>query len=146
MSLIDAALLASGLAEAWLAGHVGQEAAVSWTTVEGRRPQVHHDDALNLPAEERGLVQATGRVAAVVHQAPSEQTIDDLVALALEHDVARLTLRCTLPADLQPKLQGSLDRQLSRRHGRRVAFLCHAGQGPDVHLLCVGPTLQEGVR
>ena len=72
--------------------------------------------------------------------------VDDLVALALEHDVARLTLRCTLPADLQPKLQGSLDRQLSRRHGRRRAFLCHAGQGPDVHLLCVGPTVQEGKR
>ena len=125
---------------------LGEEAALSWTAVEGRRPQVHHDEGLNLPTEERGLVQATGRVAAVVHQAPSEQTVDDLVALALEHDVARLTLRCTLPADLQPKLQGSLDRQLSRRHGRRRAFLCHAGQGPDVHLLCVGPTVQEGKR
>lgn len=146
VSLMDAALLASGLAEAWLFGQLGQEAALSWTAVEGRRPQVHHDEGLNLPAEERGLVQATGRVAAVVHQAPSEQTVDDLVALALEHDVARLTLRCTLPADLQPKLQGSLDRQLSRRHGRRRAFLCHAGQGPDVHLLCVGPTVQEGKR
>ena len=146
VSLIDAALLASGLAEAWLTGHLGQDAAVSWTAVEGRRPQVHHDAALNLTSEERGLVQATGRIAAVVHQAPSEGTIDDLVTLALEHDVARLTLRCTLPADLQPKLQGSLDRQLSRRHGRRHAFLCHAGQGPDVHLLCVGPTVQEGKR
>ncbi|MAI09685.1 MAG: hypothetical protein CMA08_03765 [Euryarchaeota archaeon] len=146
VSLIDAALLASGLAEEWLGSRVGEGASLAWTAVEGRRPQVHHDAALDLPAEEFGLVQATGRVVAVVHQAPSEANIDDVVALALEHDVARLTLRCALPADLQPKLQGSLDRQLSRRHGRRQAFLCHAGQGPDVHLLCVGPTVQEGTR
>jgi len=146
VSLIDAALLASGLAEEWLGTRVGEGASLAWTAVEGRRPQVHHDAALDLPAEELGLVQATGRVVAVVHQAPSEANIDDVVALALEHDVARLTLRCALPADLQPKLQGSLDRQLSRRHGRRQAFLCHAGQGPDVHLLCVGPTVQEGTR
>ncbi len=144
--LIDAALLASGLSEEWLGTRVGEGASLAWTAVEGRRPQVHHDAALDLPAEEFGLVQATGRVVAVVHQAPSEANIDDVVALALEHDVARLTLRCALPADLQPKLQGSLDRQLSRRHGRRQAFLCHAGQGPDVHLLCVGPTVQEGTR
>ena len=90
--------------------------------------------------------RATGRVAAVVHHAPNEDTVDDLVALALEHDVARLTLRCALPADLQPKIQGSLDRQLSRRHGRRQAFLCHAGQGPEVHLLCVDPAVQDGER
>ena len=146
VSLIDAALLASGLAEAWLADRAGQDATLFWTSVEGRRPQVHHDNVLDLPSEERGLVQATGRIAAVVHRPPSEDSIDDIVALALEHDVARLTLRCSLPADLQPKLQGSLDRQLSRRHGRRQAFLCHAGQGPNVHVLCVGPTLDEGAR
>ena len=146
VSLIDAALLASGLVEPWLRSHLSAEADLAWTAVDGRRPQVHHDAPLALDSNERGLVQATGRVAAVVHRAPGVDTVDDLVALALEHDVARLTLRCTLPADLQPKLQGSLDRQLSRRHGRRQAFLCHAGQGPEVHLLCVGPALQEGAR
>jgi len=146
VSLVDAALLASGLAEPWLTSHLGAEATLTWTAVEGRRPQVHHDMPLDLDPDQRGLIQASGRVAAVVHHAPNEANIDDLVVMALEHDVARLTLRCTLPADLQPKLQGSLDRQLSRRHGRRQAFLCHAGQGPEVHLLCVGPTVQEGTR
>ena len=135
--------------EAWRDGGdrvLGAEATLTWTAVEGRRPQVHHDAPLDLDPDQRGLIQASGRVAAVVHHAPNEANIDDLVVMALEHDVARLTLRCTLPADLQPKLQGSLDRQLSRRHGRRQAFLCHAGQGPEVHLLCVGPTVQEGTR
>jgi SAM-dependent methyltransferase len=146
VSLIDSALLASGLVEPWLRRHLGDEASLAWTAVDGRRPQVHHDAPLLLASNERGLVQASGRVAAVVHQAPDEGNVDDLVALALEHDVARLTLRCTLPADLQPKLQGSLDRQLSRRHGRRQAFLCHAGQGPEVHLLCVDAAVQEGPR
>jgi hypothetical protein len=132
------------LADTWLRHHLGEEADLHWGEVDGRRPRVHHHAPLTLEGEERGLVQATGRLVAVVQKAPSESTIDDLVALALEHDVARLTLRCSLPDDLQPRLQGSLDRQLRRRHGRRNAFLCEAGLGPDVHLLCVGPVPRDG--
>ena len=144
VTLLDAALLASGLADTWLRHHLGEEADLHWGEVDGRRPRVHHHAPLTLEGEERGLVQATGRLVAVVQKAPSESTVDDLVALALEHDVARLTLRCSLPDDLQPRLQGSLDRQLRRRHGRRQAFLCEAGLGPDVHLLCVGPVPRDG--
>jgi hypothetical protein len=144
VTLIDAALLSSGLAESWLRHHLGAEVNLHWGAVDGRRPRVHHAGPLALSEDEVGLVQATGRLVAVVQKAPSEATVDDLVALALEHDVARLTLRCSLPDDLQPRLQGSLDRQLQRRHGRRQAFLCEAGLGPDVHLLCVGPVPRDG--
>lgn len=144
VTLLDAALLASGLAEEWLLTRLGEDAVFHWAEVEGRRPRVHHEMPLAVEGPASGLVQATGRVVAVVHQEPSEDSMDDLVALALEHDVARLTLRCALPSELQPRLQGSLDRQLQRRHGRRPAFLCEAGHGANVHLLCVGSKPREG--
>ena len=71
-----------------------------------------------------------------------ETTVDRLVEVALEHRMASVKLRYDLDPALQPILQGSLDRQLSRRHGNRDGFVArhHAS---NVLLLCVSRMMMK---
>ena len=136
VSILDAALVESGLAEDWLRT-VSKEAAFSWRVVAGRRPQIHHAHPLRLGQPmDRMLVQATGRIVALARIELQVDTVDQLVELALEHDIGKLTVRVSMPPDVQPSVQGAIDRQLSRRHGRRDAFVV---QQPDdeMLLLCI---------
>ncbi|MGA0352935.1 MAG: hypothetical protein ACO3NY_04705 [Poseidonia sp.] len=142
VSILDAALLESGLMVDWLErvapGDVGR-----WATLEGRRPQLHHEHPLNLQSSDHQLVQATGRVVELLPFPLDETTVDQLVAVALEHRLSSVKLRFELDPALQPKLQGSLDRQLKRRRGGRVGFVARHPHG-EVLLLCVSPnTLDE---
>ena len=75
VSLLDAALIESGLATSWLANVAGED-DVRWASVEGRRPQVHHDHPLKLEANDRWLVQASGRVVEVLNFQVDETTVD----------------------------------------------------------------------
>jgi hypothetical protein len=136
ISILDAALVESGLAVDWLKT-VSKEEKIAWGVVEGRRPQIHHDHPLRIddPAD-RLLVQATGRVVALARMTLELANVDRLVEVLLEHDIGRLTVRATLAPELQPKVQGAIDRQLSRRHGRRDAFLVQQ-PGDDMLLICV---------
>ena len=62
VSILDAALVESGLAETWLAS-VSKSEVFTWGVVEGRRPQIHHAHPLRLDNPmDRMLVQATGRL------------------------------------------------------------------------------------
>lgn len=136
ISILDAALVESGLAEDWLK-RVSKENDIAWGVVEGRRPQIHHAHPLRLEApEDRLLVQATGRVVALARMPLAIENVDRLVEVLLEHDIARLTVRATLPPEVQPKIQGAIDRQLSRRHGRRDAFLIQQ-PGDEMLLICI---------
>lgn len=136
VSILDAALVESGLADTWLQT-VTKSERISWGVVAGRRPQIHHDHPLRLErASDRLLVQATGRVVALVRIPLELSTVDQLVETLLEHDIAKLTLRTYIDPTIQPKLQGAIDRQLSRRHGRRDAFLVQQ-PGDEMLLICV---------
>lgn len=144
VSILDAALLESGLMADWLAV-VAPDDAGRWATLEGRRPQLHHDEPLRLKSSDERLVQATGRVVELLTFPLNETTVDQLVAIALEHRLSSVKLRFDLDPALQPKLQGSLDRQLKRRHGDRAGFVARHPHG-KVLLLCVSPnTLDETV-
>jgi hypothetical protein len=136
ISILDAALVESGLAEDWLK-RVSKDENIAWGVVEGRRPQIHHDHPLRLedPAD-RLLVQATGRVVALARMPLAVAHVDRLIEVLLEHDIGRLTVRATLPPEVQPKVQGAIDRQLGRRHGRREAFLVQQ-PGDEMLLICV---------
>ena len=134
VSILDAALVESGLAETWLST-VSKDSSFRWNFLEGRRPQVHHDHALRLNDEESRLLQATGRVVELIKFTLDETTVDRLVEVALEHNMASLKLRFDLAPELQPILQGSLDRQLRRRHGQRHGFVAQHPNG-EVLLLC----------
>ena len=136
VSILDAALVESGLADSWLKT-VTKSEHINWGVVEGRRPQIHHQHPLRLEQKnDRMLVQATGRVVALARLQLSMDTVDQLVELVLEHDVSKLTVRVPLAPEIQPKIQGAIDRQLARRHGRREAFLVQQ-PGDEMLLICV---------
>jgi hypothetical protein len=136
ISILDAALVESGLADDWLKT-VSKEESITWGVVEGRRPQIHHTHPLRLDApQDRLLVQATGRVVALARMPLELGHVDQLVEVLLEHDIARLTVRAPVAPEIQPKLQGAIDRQLGRRHGRRDAFLIQQ-PGDEMLLICV---------
>ena len=82
------------------------------------------------------MVQATGRVVDLLPMDLDETTVDEVVARSLEHNFKSVKLRLDIDPDLQPKVQGSLDRQLQRRHGERDGFLARHPTA-KVLLLCV---------
>tara|TARA_Y100000766_G_scaffold111811_1_gene95759 strand:+ start:9833 stop:11128 length:1296 start_codon:yes stop_codon:yes gene_type:complete len=136
VSILDAALVESGMAEAWLKT-VTKSEHINWSVVEGRRPQIHHQHPLRLEQNnDRMLVQATGRVVALARLQLGIDTVDQLVELVLEHDISKLTVRVPLAPEIQPKIQGAIDRQLIRRHGRREAFLVQQ-PGDEMLLICI---------
>ena len=136
VSILDAALVESGLAEAWLST-VSKSETFTWGVVEGRRPQIHHAHQLRLDDPmNRMLVQATGRVVALARLELGIDTVDQLVELFLEHDIGKMTIRVPLSPEVQPKVQGAIDRQLSHRHGRREAFLAQQ-PGDEMLLVCI---------
>ena len=141
VSILDAALMESGLMGEWL-DRVAPSQEGRWASVEGRRPQLHHDHPLELAPEDEGLVQATGRVVELLKFSLDQTTVDELVSVALGHRLASVKLRYDIDPALQPKLQGSLDRQLKRRHGDREGFVAQHPHG-DLLLLCVCPSEAE---
>ena len=133
VSILDAALVESGLALHFLRDLLpGQE--ITWSIIEGRRPQIHHPEPFSFEnKQERMLVQATGRIVKLVHSDLSLETISHLVDASREYGFGKLTLRVALEPDLQPRLQGSLDRQLSSKGGMHIGFV--AKQPHDSMLL-----------
>jgi hypothetical protein len=134
VTILDAALVESGLADAWISEQLSTAADVRWADSSPRRPRIHHNGPLKNP--HHPFVQATGRVVVILDKPLDEENIDEIVSTALENDISAMTIRMSLEASLQPKLQGNIDRQLKRRQGRRKAFLTkHTGSN---HLLfCV---------
>ena len=133
VSILDAALVESGLALHFLRDLIpGQE--ITWSIIDGRRPQIHHSQPIIFEnKQEKMLVQATGRIVKLVHSELSLETISHLVEASRDYGFGKLTLRVALEPQLQPKLQGSLDRQLFSKGGEHVGFV--AKQPHDSMLL-----------
>ena len=123
VSILDAALVESGLALHFLRDLIpGQE--ITWSIIDGRRPQIHHSQPIIFEnKQEKMLVQATGRIVKLVHSELSLETISHLVEASRDYGFGKLTLRVALEPQLQPKLQGSLDRQLFSKGGEHVGFV-----------------------
>ena len=135
VSILDAALIESGLAVSWLS-EVSAEIMTRWAVIEGRRPQLHHKAPLRLDKADNLLVQATGKVVELLPFDLDDATVDRVVEAALENNMASVKIRMDTPPEKQPRWQGSLDRQLARRHGTKEGFLVRH-PGGDVLLLCV---------
>ena len=135
VSILDAALIESGLAVSWLSD-VSAEVMTRWAVIEGRRPQLHHKAPLRLDKADNLLVQATGKVVELLPFDLDDATVDRVVEAALENNMASVKIRMDTPPEKQPRWQGSLDRQLARRHGTKEGFLVRH-PGGDVLLLCV---------
>jgi hypothetical protein len=135
-SIIDSALVESGLADDWLETlSFGTDYA--WAEAKGRRPVIYHSQPIvNNPSEVGNLVVTTGRIIDLINFDLTIETVDNFVEICLKHDINKVTIRAGLDPDIQPKIQGSLDRQLARRHGSRKAFLLR-NSNEENYLLCV---------
>ena len=136
VSILDAALVESGLATEFL-NQTLPEQEITWSVVAGRRPQIHHPSSFSFEDKNQSLlVQATGRIVKLGHCELTEETIPRLVDAAIEYGFGILTLRVSLDPELQPRLQGSIDRQLSASDGSHTGFVAQQ-PGDSMLLLCL---------
>ena len=120
--------------DAWLGEQLSTAEDVRWAESSPRRPRIHHNGPLK--DDSHPFVVASGRVVELLDMALNEANIDSIVETALENDISAMTIRCGVDAELQPRLQGSIDRQLRNRQGRRKAFLTRHTSSNHL-LLCV---------
>ncbi|MDP6333153.1 MAG: hypothetical protein QF479_00795 [Candidatus Poseidoniaceae archaeon] len=136
VTILDSAFVECGLAKYWLGKQI-QEENTYWIESTGRRPQIHHEEKLNLENESsKILIQTSGRIVEIFHQQLTAETVDDFVEQAIANDIKKVTIRTPLDPSSQPKIQGSFDRQLARRSGKRDGFII---QHPNsqMSMLCV---------
>jgi len=133
VTILDSALVESGLAGEFLSNSIpGQES--NWSIIQGRRPQIHHSGVFDIKSESEGLlIQATGRIVKLVHCEINQENLPKIIEAARDYGFGKLTLRIPLPPEEQPRLQGSLDRQLAATGGRHTGFV--AKQADDSMLL-----------
>ena len=112
ISIIDPALIQSGLQEEWLAKAVKQDSGHSWLRIEGRRPLLIHTEPLNNSEEIGGFVVSTGEVVQHRLTPPELHSIEQVASSASKNDIGKITLRCTLDPEIQPTLQRRLDKAL----------------------------------
>ena len=112
ISIIDPALIQSGLQEEWLAKAVKQDSGHSWLRIEGRRPLLIHTEPLNNSEEIGGFVVSTGEVVQHRLNPPELHSIEQVASAASRNDIGKITLRCTLDPEIQPTLQRRLDKAL----------------------------------
>jgi hypothetical protein len=112
ISIIDPALIQSGLQEEWLAKAVKQDSGHSWLRIEGRRPLLIHTEPLNNSEEIGGFVVSTGEVVQHRLTPPELHSIEQVASAASKNDIGKITLRCTLDPEIQPTLQRRLDKAL----------------------------------
>jgi hypothetical protein len=133
ISILDAALVESGLAVEFL-NSVLPNQDIIWSITQGRRPQIHHSGPFEFENKNQELlIQASGRIVKLVHCELSEETIPRLVEASRDYGFGKLTLRVSMNPDAQPRLQGSLDRQLISNGGSHTGFV--AKQPHDSMLL-----------
>jgi len=119
ISIIDPALIQSGLQEEWLAKAVKQDSGHSWLRIEGRRPLLIHTEPLNNDEEIEGFVVSTGEVVQHRLTPPELHSIEQVASSASRNNIGKITLRCTLDPKMQPTLQRRLDKALRDIEGAK---------------------------
>ena len=136
LTMIDAALVSSGMASSWLERVLAVGDSARWQVVKGRRPMLSHTMPLRYEHPlDHLLIQCTGKIVSLVRTDIDMEHIDIIVEKAKEAGFTKLTLRLALAPDLQPVMQRELDRCLSREGGEKAGFIVRTG-AQDHLLLC----------
>ncbi len=117
MTIVDSALVQSGLQEAWLERALPKDCGHSWLRLEGRRPILIHTDPLIKSEDIDGFVVATGEIVQHRLSPPELHTIDQVAASVARNGIGKITLRCNLDPGVHPTLQRRLDRELKEIEG-----------------------------
>ena len=119
LTIVDPALVQSGLQEAWLEQVIRDDSGYSWIRLEGRRPMLIHTDPLIDSDELSGFVVATGEIVQHRLRPPELHTIDQVASSIAKNGIGKITLRCSLDPDVHPTIQRRLDRELKQIEGSK---------------------------
>ena len=119
ISVIDPALIQSGLQEKWISKAVQKNSGYSWLRIEGRRPLLIHTDPLIDNDEINGFVVSTGKIVQHRLTPPQLDNIDEIASAASRNNIGKITLRCSLDPEIQPTLQRRLDKALRNTDGAK---------------------------
>ena len=117
MTIVDSALVQSGLQEVWLERALPKDCGHSWLRLEGRRPLLIHTDPLIKSEDIEGFVVATGEIVQHRLSSPELHTIDQVAASVARNGIGKITLRCNLDPGVHPTLQRRLNRELKEIEG-----------------------------
>ena len=108
LSIVDPALISSGLENAWLAI---KNSEGRWIRKEGRRPLFIHSNKLTHNEEINSLISESGIVRSIIEHDINEG-VEQLIEIGKKLELKTLTLRLKISPELQPILQSKLDRNL----------------------------------
>tara|TARA_B100000929_G_scaffold283708_1_gene265106 strand:+ start:995 stop:2299 length:1305 start_codon:yes stop_codon:yes gene_type:complete len=117
LTIVDPALVQSGLQESWLERALPEGAGHSWLRLDGRRPLLISTERLTKDEEIDAFVLASGEIVQHRLTPPELHTIEQTAAAAARNGVGKITLRCTLDPDLHPTLQRRLDKAMKEFNG-----------------------------
>ena len=119
LTIVDSALVKSGLHEAWLEKALPEGTGHSWLRLDGRRPLLISTDPLIRDDEIDAFVIASGEIVQHRLTPPELHTIEQTAASSARNGVGKVTLRCSLDPDLHPTLQRRLDKAMKEFEGSR---------------------------
>jgi len=117
LTIVDPALVESGLQQAWLEKVMREDSGHDWLRIEGRRPLLIHTDPLIDSDEVGGFAVATGEIVQHRLRPPELHTIDQVASSIAKNGIGKITLRCSLDPDVHPTIQRRLDRELKQIEG-----------------------------
>jgi len=107
ISIIDAALISSGLEDMWLKS---QNFEGNWLRKKGRRPLYLHSKEIKNDSKEN-LISESGIIRTIIDQ-DINKGVEPLIEIGNKLGFKKLTLRLKVLPDLQPIFQSKLDKNL----------------------------------
>lgn len=124
LTIVDAALLSSGLQGQWLREALPADAEHSWVKIDGRRPLLLSNAPVDVSKSlVRAFVATTGEITSKLKVQPTVENLSPILVSANAAYLSRLTLRCKMNPSDQPKLQAQLDRGLQGHARGKEGFL-----------------------
>ena len=141
LTIVDSALLASGLQGQWLREALPPESTRHWVRISGRRPMLLSSEPLHM---EKSIVSAfvssTGQIISRLKVEPKVENISPILVSANSAYLSRLTLRCKMEPSAQPKLQRKLDHGLKDYPRGKPGFLADVETNDgDAWFICKEP-------
>ena len=117
LTIVDPALIESGLQDSWHDTAISGGTGSSWVRTDGRRPLLIHTDELSKEENVRGFVVASGKIVQHRLSPPELHTIDQVASSIAKRGIGKITLRCSLDPEIHPTLQRRISRELKGRDG-----------------------------
>lgn len=115
LSILDAALVASGLAEQWIQQVLPTD-EWKWVVDSGRRPTILHRSPLDYAYDSgQSLIQSTGKVIENFGNGFEEKNLETWLAAMKNHGIGKITLRFSLQPEIQQKIQRHITSNLEKK-------------------------------